>query len=303
MIEHKDYENGLDLKLLHLDRLFFQLYFAIFGICATNSMTLNCNFLFVKDLEAPSKEIYTCESINFTNRVQNVQINYVTNLHEMGRRDRDVKVFIIKQQICHFLPLKIENFFPNLQELEVDSSGLKKLYRENFEPLENLRMAIFPGNDIEFLPGDLFAFNHRLTHIDFSQNKIKSIGRDIFDTLYNLKYLMFDDNHCFQGFGIVLDDFQTVKDEVLKNCSNIGVKPEKRIVTKVVEVKKYEEKKTDGIKNESTEKKQQEQETRKDVAKHVKSCCNSKEISLEIIMICLHLHIFAALFRERKIKF
>lgn len=268
-------------------------------------MTLNCNFLYVKDLEEPTREIYTCESINFTNRVQNVQINYVTNLHEMGRRDRDVKVFIIKQQVCHFLPLKIENFFPNLQELEVDSSGLKKLYRENFEPLENLRMAIFPGNEIEFLPGDLFAFNHRLTHIDFSQNNIKSIGHDLFNTLYNLKYLVFDDNVCYQGFGIINGDFQTVRDEVLRNCSN-NSKQEKRVVVKVEEVRKKEEKKSEVIKNEQKFKEKSEQKhhdqrpmLEQDIGNHVKSHCKSQELSLEIIVICF----ISALCSQRKIKF
>ena len=271
-------------------------------------MTLNCNFLYVKDLEAPERELYTCESINFTNQVQNVQIHYVTNLHEMGRRDRDVKVFIIKHQVCHFLPLKIENFFPQLQELEVDTSGLKKLYRENFERLDNLRMAIFPGNEIEFLPGDLFAYNHRLTHIDFSQNRIKSIGRDLFDTLYNLKYLVFDENDCYQGFGIILDDFQTVKDEILKNCSNAG-KQEKRIVIKAEEVKKPEDKKADVkivVKTEANKKEEKlAEETQKprqwqEDAKHVKSHCSTIELSLKIIAICFHLHIFATLFSERK---
>lgn len=289
---------------MYIGRLFSQLSFIMIGIYATNSMTLNCNFLYVKDLEEPERQIYTCESINFTNQVQHVQINYVTNLHEMGKRDRDVKVFIIKQQVCHFLPLRIENFFPYLQELEVDTSGLKKLYRNNFEPLENLRMAIFPGNELEFLPGDLFAYNHRLTHIDFSQNKIKSIGRDIFDTLYNLKYLMFDENDCYQGFGIVLDDLQTIKVEVLKNCSN-AVKQEKRIVAKVEDVKKIEEKIAIIEDNKIEEALEPTQELKfwQNEAERAKSLAISQELSFKIFLICLPWHLFAVFSRGEKIKF
>lgn len=281
-------------------------------------MTLNCNFLYVKDLEEPDKEIYTCESINFTNRFQNVQVNYVTNLHLMGKRDRDVKVFIIRDQICHFLPLKIETFFPHLQELEVDSSGLKKLFHENFEALGNLRMAIFPGNEIEFLPGDLFAYNHRLTHIDFSRNKIKNIGHDIFDTLYNLKYLVFDDNICFQGFGTSIGELHIVRDEVIKNCSNVGNKEAKRIVANVEEIRKHpeklEEKKIEPTVTKDEKKieekwlEKQEPKFKQDFRqdgdeKRSKSRGNTKELSLKLITICFHLHIYAALFRERKIKF
>lgn len=191
--------------------------------------------MFLKDLEDNAKEIYACDAINFTNRLQHVPINYVTNLHEMGQRDRDVKVFNIKNQICHFLPMKIENFFPHLQEIEVDSSGLKQLSRENFASLPKLTMAIFPGNDIEFLPGDLFSQNPRLTHIDFSQNKLKIIDKSFFNNLYHLKYLMFDENECFEG--TMFDEIDAIKDEILKNCSRSAKQErnEKRIVMKQLE--------------------------------------------------------------------
>lgn len=265
-------------------------------------MTLNCNFRYLTDLEDNSREVYTCESINFTNRVQNVPINYVTNLHELGRRDRDVKVFIVKQQICNFLPTKVENFFPFLQEIEVDSSGLRKLYRENFAPLVHLTMAIFPGNDIEFLPGDLFMNNHRLTHINFSQNKIKSVGSNLFDNLYVLKYLMFDDNVCFQGYGMMFDDIETVKNEILGNCSSLTiVKQEKRIIVpKVVEETKVEVKKKEEPKKE--EKKLEEnmiwRELPTESTKQMRSSSIVQEASIKIISIC-----FATLFREMKINF
>lgn len=276
-------------------------------------MTLNCNFRYLKDLEDSDKEIYTCESINFTNRVQNVHLNYVTNMHEMGRRDRDVKVFIIKQQICHFLPLKIENFFPQLQELEVDSSGLKKLYRENFAPLDKLTMAIFPGNEIEFLPGDLFAYNQRITHIDFSQNRIKSIGRDLFATMYSLKYLVFDDNECYQGFGLLLEEVEVVRDEILKNCST-AVRQEKRITVRIdepkVEVKKKDELKKEEKKSDERKAKENQVEPRPNPTmrydeppRHVTSRSTTHQVSLEIVTICCHLHVFATLCREMKIKF
>lgn len=263
-------------------------------------MTLNCNFRHLTDLEDNSREVYTCESINFTNRLQNVPINYVTNLHEMGRRDRDVKVFIVKDQICNFLPTKIENFFPFLQEIEVDSSGLRKLYRENFAPLVHLTMAIFPGNDIEFLPGDLFMNNHRLTHIDFSQNRIKSIGPNLLDNLYVLKYLMFDDNVCFQGYGMMFDDIETVKNEIIGNCSSLTIaKQEKRIVPKVEETKVEVKKKVEPRKE---EKKLEENLILKELPtegpKPMRSPSSVQEASIKIISIC-----FATLFSDMKIKF
>lgn len=269
-------------------------------------MVLNCDFKYLKDMEDENNQIYTCDSINFTNTLQKIPINYVTNMHEMGRRDRDVKVFIIKRQICFFLPMKIENFFPHLEEIEVDSSGLKLLQRENFASLPLLKMAIFPGNDIEYLPDDLFANNQRLTHVDFSRNKVKSVGRTFFENLYELKFLAFDNNACFLGFGMILDDVEAIKDEILANCSAV-VRQEKRIkVIKMEEVKqdtpkpkvevKEKEKKMEG-KPENRLEKPEEPRTQ------AKSHANCQEISQGIIAICFHLHVFATLFCDKRIKF
>lgn len=199
-------------------------------------MTLNCNFKYLKDLDDNTKEIYACEAMNFSNRLQHMPINYVTNLHDLDKRDRDVKVFIIKNQVCTFLPTKIDNFFPFLQEIEVGWSGLRQLSRENFVSLPKLTMAIFPGNDLEYLPGDLFSNNPRLTHIDFSQNKIKIIDKNFFHNLHHLKYVMFDSNECYDDVGIPLHEIDMIKDEILQNCSKV-IKPERPRVVKVEETK------------------------------------------------------------------
>lgn len=278
----------------------------------THSLTLNCNFRYLKDLDDNSLEIYACESMNFTNRQHNEPINYVTNLHEFGRRDRDVKIFIIKHQVCHYLPTKIENFFPSLQEIEVDSSGLKQLKRENFASFARLAMAIFPNNDIESLPGDLFAYNPLLTHLDFSQNRIKSIGLGFFDKLHQLKYLNFDDNECYEGASLLMDDVEAVRIELMHNCSSIP-RPEKtRVATKADAIKVIEfEARKDELKREDVKKADKakaeinklQPKIPKEEPDHGKSHSSSMEISFNIAVICFHLHIFSTLFSEINIKF
>lgn len=251
-------------------------------------------------MEDETKEIYACESINFTNQDQNEPISYVTNIHDLGRRDRDVKVFIIKRQVCHYMPTKIENFFPYLQEIEVDSSGLRRLTRETFVALSQLTMAIFPGNELEILPNHLFVNNLRLTHVDFSQNRIKSIGRNLFDNLYHLKYLNFDDNECYEGFGMPMEDVDLVKDEVLRNCSAGARVPERRIMPVIEEVKPEEPKREDKRPDErTTEMKKKEEERRLQEAErepqHGRSAGDiGRALSLVVGAICFHLHVFAA---------
>lgn len=290
-----------------VDRFLFHFLLVPLWIFTARCMTLNCDFKYLKDLDDHTKEIYACESINFTNRYQSVPINYVTNLHELGQRDRDVKVFIIKHQSCQFLPMKIENYFPHLEEIEVDSSGLRQLHRENFAQLSKLKMAIFPGNEIEYLPGDLFINNLRLTHIDFSDNRIKTVGRNLFDNLYNLRYLMFDDNECYEGFGIFLDDVETVKSEVLMNCSSMP-KHDRRIVMKLDDAKPTDkmkpEPKKDELKKDERPRTETPDPTMTYNETHVTNRCSTKDMmSLGVIAICYHLHVFATLLCGMKIKF
>lgn len=262
-----------------------------------NSLTLNCNFKYLKDLDEPeTREIYACESINFTNFEKKEPINYVTNLHEIGRQNRDVKVFIIKHQTCHYLPAKIENFFAFVQEIEVDSSNLKQLFRENFARLPELKMAIFPNNELEFLPDDLFIYNFKLTHLDFSQNQIKNVGINFFKSLHKLRYLLFD-NDCYVGYAYVFEEVQVLKEEILSNCS-FNAKPEKRIVVKVEQVK------VEDKKPHITEKEKPKEEPKLMIQepKGVKGGSSSNKISFLFSMMCF-LHAFVNWLRETNITF
>lgn len=257
-------------------------------------MTLNCNFKYLKDLDDNTKEIYACEAMNFTNRLQHMPINYVTNLHDLDKRDRDVKVFIIKNQVCTFLPTKIDSFFPFLQEIEVGWSGLRQLSRDNFVSLPKLTMAIFPGNDIEYLPGDLFSHNPRLTHIDFSQNKIKIIDRNFFKSLHHLKYVMFDSNECYDDVGIPLYEIDMIKDEILQNCSKV-IKPERPRVVKVEEVKVVEKPKDAPKKDEPKQQLKPEPTIKVLEAKQVRSSAGHA-FPLQFVALCFSLQAFATLF-------
>lgn len=191
-------------------------------LSVAKSIVLNCDFKYYKDLDNPDIMIYACETMDLSSTLQGEGVHYVTNLHEQGQRDRDVKIFSVRRQICFYIPHKLDNFFPLLQEIEVEASGLRKVYKENFVNFQQLRTVSLPDNEIEFLPGDLFARNHKIRHIDVSRNRIKSIGHELFETLYQLEFLKFDDNVCFEGFGYFETDLSLIRDEVIANCSALG---------------------------------------------------------------------------------
>lgn len=204
------------------------LVFLLSILSTVNSIVLNCDFKYLTDLEDQSRDVYACFSMDLANTLQGASLHYVTNLHEQGQRDRDVKIFTVRKQICSFVPMRIENFFPFLQELEIDSSGLRKVSRDNFANLPQLKTIILPGNNLEHLPGDLFSKNPRIMHIDVSKNRIKSIGHELFENLYQLDFLNFNDNICFEGMEKFETDVILIRDEVVANCSAIA-RQEKKI--------------------------------------------------------------------------
>lgn len=213
-------------------------------LSAAESIVLNCDFKYYKDLDNPDVKLYACDTMELSSTLQGVSVNYVTNLHEQGQRDRDVKIFSVRRQICLFMPHKIENFFPALQEIEIEASGLRKVYKENFANFPHLRTVSLPDNEIESLPGDLFSRNHQMRHIDISRNRIKSIGHELFENLYQLEFLKFDDNICFEGFGYFETDLAVIRDEVIANCSAVArqekkIKMEKNDDTSVKQQQKH----------------------------------------------------------------
>ncbi|CAG9810041.1 unnamed protein product [Chironomus riparius] len=114
----------------------------------------------------------------------------------------------INNQICHFVPLETDKFFPNLETLRIWSSGLKKLDQNDIKGFEHLRELILPLNDIESLDSNLFEFNKKIKKIDLSRNKLKSVGLALLSTLRTITYINFNLNDCIDdSFKVNIDKF------------------------------------------------------------------------------------------------
>lgn len=85
---------------------------------------------------------------------------------------------------------------PNLEYFILMNGQLKELPEMFFDKNTKLRSVNGDGNQIEYLPMDLFKNNPLLEEIHFTNNKLRSISTD-FSTLIWLKIIDFHGNSCF----------------------------------------------------------------------------------------------------------
>lgn len=114
----------------------------------------------------------------------------------------------INNQICYFIPLDTDKFFPNLETLRIWSSGLKKLDLSDIKGFEHLRELILSLNDIEYLDSNLFKFNKKIIKIDLNRNKLKSVGLALLSSLRVITHVNFNYNECIDAnFKTKIDKF------------------------------------------------------------------------------------------------
>lgn len=162
---------------------------------------------------------YTCQIRNFNVTLQNQSITKVSGSHYARSTDQNVRAFEISSQICHFLPQRIKNFFPNIELLQVRGSRLKRISKKDLQSFPNLLVLHLHANDLESLDNDLFSFNPQLVRIDFRHQNLKLVGYKIFDSLANLKLADFQSSGCVDFYGQSgSEGIENLRTEIRVNC-------------------------------------------------------------------------------------
>ena len=79
----------------------------------------------------------------------------------------------------------------------MNSSKLKKISKSDLAEYQNLQNFICGGNELEYLPGDLFEGFKDLEHISFWGNNLKVIEPNILDGLNKIKHVSFINNPIY----------------------------------------------------------------------------------------------------------
>lgn len=91
-----------------------------------------------------------------------------------------------------YIPKRIGEFFPNLEGLWIESSGLKQIKKEDLAQFTNLKFLNLRLNKLTSISGDLFQSVPNLKVISIYGNSIKYIGKGILTPLKNFVEITFD---------------------------------------------------------------------------------------------------------------
>lgn len=127
-------------------------------------------------------EVKNCYARNLDIRTDNVLIENVTESND------GVRGFWIENEVCHYLPKNIAEFFPHLTAIGAENTGLRLITKQDLAPFPNLLRFAFYRNELEYLEGDLFMYNTKIQSISLTDNNLMIIGANILEPLRQLSY-------------------------------------------------------------------------------------------------------------------
>jgi BTB/POZ domain len=159
--------------------------------------------------------LYTCYvDTAITHRCS---VNSFKGIHEEGKTDADVLALSFNDISVAYLPYGLSNFFPQLQILEVESCGLKRISARDLVVFPHLEALFFMDNHLKSLPNDLFVDLPAMKSICFFNNKLEHLNSELLKPIPDKRWVYID----FRN--------NTKINALYCNSSNQGVKSVKKI--------------------------------------------------------------------------
>lgn len=126
-------------------------------------------------------------------------ITSLSNNHNAGYNNLDVKYIYIHNQTLSSLPENLSKVFPNLQGIEIQNSNFLTILKSDLENFKGLKLFSSWFSDIQFLEENLFEFNLELQWIAFRQSNLTSVGGNLIPANFNISKIVradFRNNPC-----------------------------------------------------------------------------------------------------------
>jgi len=181
-------------------------------------MTLNCDCSMRQF--RPVGAIYTCfvRFVVYNGDDNDTTVENVTHNHLSDYSNDQIEGLYFYQHYMPSLSKGISRFFPNLKFLDVDSSELKTISKDDLKPFTNLMYLVLFNNHLVSLDGDLFVENPRIELINFSVNQIKNVGAGLLDPLTKLTEARFNGNPCIDTQSLTASGIDSLKQELAEKC-------------------------------------------------------------------------------------
>lgn len=161
---------------------------------------------------------YSCSGNNFRTSLNNRTVTEVKGQHLANETNDDVKLLIMNKQHSPYLPLKVGDFFKNLEILYIMNSNVQHLMQGDLKGLDKLKIFDVSYNPIEQLGPDFFKGHGSIETVSFYDCHLKIIDPFVLDPLDKLEVAYFDMNVC-----IDLDKstpIESLKAEFKDKCQN-----------------------------------------------------------------------------------
>lgn len=132
--------------------------------------------------------------------------------HPIGKNNADVEGLFIENGDLAYIPVGLEEIFPNLKSITLRNSNLETISAEDLKPFPNLLSLTVESSNVDDLEGDLFKYTPHIQSIEFENNLISSVGEGLLSGLSDLKLAQFEGNTCID---IRAETPQEIRDEIL----------------------------------------------------------------------------------------
>lgn len=148
----------------------------------------------------PKMKAYKCEVVE-VKVLEPIQfISNISGQHfAIHQSNHDVNYLWISSSVCHYMPIGLTKFFPNLEALRIEKSGLRSIQKFDLYEFRNLSVLLLNDNKLMTLDIGLFEFTPNLKHVDFLNNYIYHVDPIIFTDNESLHTLEFTGNACNIG--------------------------------------------------------------------------------------------------------
>lgn len=173
--------------------------------CTGATIILDCTYSIAEYTAVGS--VYRCNSkIVRTGKTSNVV--GVSQNHETGKTDQDVKALLVESQQVDSIPTDINLHFANLELMYFYDSPIKSFTKADLKSFLHLKYFRINQGKLLTINGDVFQHSSKLEYIDFDFNQITNVGPGIFQHTPKLTSAWFQSNLCINSY--VSDNATTV---------------------------------------------------------------------------------------------
>lgn len=126
-------------------------------------------------------------------------ITSVSGDHTNNRNDSDVKSLEITRKDSRTMPRSIGKFFPYLEAILIQDSGLEQISPEDLSDLPELMQLDLISNRIREVDGHLFAGNPSISAFSVTRNPVRHVNPRVFEGTDKLTSLHFHETECIKS--------------------------------------------------------------------------------------------------------